>query len=94
MLKSKNDICIVVVAAPYWVVDEDDEKKIWIGVLLMMKIVKKMMEGEEIRWIIQTLMFFWIFLIERTKAGNNDKDKVFKQSFFLVNEPKRYQINI
>ena len=43
--------------------------------------------------IVQTLTFFWIYLTEGTKTGNRDKDKVLKQSFFLVKGPKRYQIN-
>jgi len=64
--------------------DEDDEKVFffWVGVLLMMKIMKKRMEGEWRRWIVQTLTFFWIFLTEGTKTGNGDKNKVLKQSFF------------
>ena len=47
--------------------DEDDEKYFfsWVGVLLMMKIMKKRMEGEGRRWIVQTLTFFLNFLDRR-----------------------------
>jgi len=65
--------------------DEDNDEKdffFWVDVLFMMKIMKKRMEGEGRRWIIQTLTFFWIYLTEETKTGNGDKDKVLKRSFF------------
>jgi len=65
--------------------DEDDEFFfLGIGVLLMMKIMKKRMKEEGRRWIIETLTFFWIFLTEGTKIGNRDKYKVLKMFFLFI----------
>jgi len=57
----------------------------WIGMLLMMKIMKKRMEGDGRRRKKMNNTnpnVFLIFLTEGTKIGHGDKDKVLKRSFF------------
>ena len=64
--------CLYEIDYVYRFNEDDDEKDFFFWVGELMKIMKKRMEGEGRRWIIQTLTFFWIYLTEGTKTGNGE----------------------